>query len=296
MTKPVPLYTIEEHNEAFYVWCLARQNGEIRPFGNTLLHVDHHPDFEAGGYNAYFGSQAPSLQEAAVLTRQALGIADFITPAIWYGLFNDILFIGEYNAPLRKPAQRTVMLTGEQELTLGDVNAFTRLKLVDEISTTRLFTYRQGGLGYYRAVQPCVLDIDIDYFCTDDSLSTVPEKRLEITKEAYLQYKNDPHHPFRILPRLVISMREEDGHYYMVYKEYTPTPAPPSDKTVLNRIKLFLRWLSTSELQPQMISICRSRYSGYTPSDRWAFIEENLLKGLHELYDIQSREGWNILL
>ncbi len=288
----IPLTIIEEHNEVFYVWADAVERGELRPFGNTLLHVDHHPDFEAGGYPIRFRNEGLTLAQAAEMTRHALGIADFICPAIWYGLFNDIVFIGEKSLFLRKAEQRTLTLVGEKELVLGDMTAFTRRKLVEDGANTRLFAYRSGGFGYYRAIQPCVLDIDLDFFCSDDSLSTAQPKRLEMTREAYQDYRDNPYHPFRLLPKLMVTAREEDGRHYLVYEEHVPIPEPPSDKTVLNRIKLFLRWLRQYDIRPQLISICRSRHSGYTPAHRWDFIEQNLLEGLGKLYDVQSRKAW----
>jgi len=54
--KMVPLYIIEEHHEAFYIWNKTTEQGFLPPFGNTLLHVDHHTDFEGGSYGADFSA------------------------------------------------------------------------------------------------------------------------------------------------------------------------------------------------------------------------------------------------
>jgi hypothetical protein len=130
-----------------------------------------------------------------------------------------------------------------------------------------------------------VLDIDLDYFCSDESLSSVPHKRLEITEQAYRDVTENPYHPFRLLPKAWLRPQEDGGRFYLSYLGL-PKPEPlPEKKRIVKRMDLFIDWLARSKIAVSMISICRSRYSGYTHRDVWEEIEKGLLKRLSEVYD-----------
>ena len=45
------------------------------------------------------------------------------------------------------------------------------------------YTYHEGALSDTGMLENVVLDIDLDYFCWDNSLSTTAPKRIEITKK-----------------------------------------------------------------------------------------------------------------
>lgn len=53
--------------------------------------------------------------------------------------------------------------------------------------------------------------MDLDYFCWDDSLLSVPEKRVEITKEAYEGCLADRYHPLRLLPARTVKPQVVGG-------------------------------------------------------------------------------------
>lgn len=86
----MPFLTMEEHHEAFYYWGLAVEKGWIPPQGNVLFHVDHHDDLTCGGYFHDFSKSFLTLEERRVFTYSALGIADFIVPALYEGLFSQM--------------------------------------------------------------------------------------------------------------------------------------------------------------------------------------------------------------
>ena len=59
----IPVYIMEEHHEAFYYWNYFIECGLIPPKHNYLLHIDHHDDMEAGGYDWDFRIPWESLEQ-----------------------------------------------------------------------------------------------------------------------------------------------------------------------------------------------------------------------------------------
>jgi hypothetical protein len=287
----IPLYIIEEHNEAFRVWNVAVDGGFLPPFGNSLLHVDHHPDFEAGGYGGDMDALFSAPEDILAFGEKCLGIADFICPAIYQGTFNEIVFLRDFMSPISKPDRMTMSLDQSGALSFQSQNALSRVTMRSPEADHRLFTYRQGGLaGEFHTPQPLTLDIDLDYFCWDDSRSGMADKKLEITEEAYRAVTENPYHSFRTLPKMLFRAVSENGRFYIEYFGLPkPDPLPP-DELIFQRVDKFARWLEKNPPPPRVISICRSRHSGYTPASAWSTIENELLGKLSELYDYDTQD------
>ena len=88
MKLRMPSYSFDEHHEAFYYWGEAIEKGYLKPKGNVLFHVDHHDDYEYGAYFRDFTKPFASLEERKEFTYHKLGIADFIVPALFEGIFD----------------------------------------------------------------------------------------------------------------------------------------------------------------------------------------------------------------
>ena len=131
----------------------------------------------------------------------------------------------------------------------------------------------------------------MDYFCWDDSLVSVPEKRVEITKEAYEGCLADRYHPLRLLPaRTVKPQVVGGGRYYLAFLEGLPRDPLPSDRLILKRIERLISYLGDQGVLPKAIDVCRSFISGYLPAEKAAFVEESFMKRLGELYPLQMVE------
>jgi hypothetical protein len=87
-----------------------------------------------------------------------------------------------------------------------------------------------------------------------------------------------------------MKVTDENGRYYVNYN-YMPEPirekATASEAEILNRINRFAEFLQTNRIRPQIIDICRSRFSGYTPEHQWQFIEKNLIAQLNTLFELK---------
>lgn len=289
----IPLFIMEEHHEAFYIWSYGYFNRLINPFGNTLLHVDAHSDMCVMGYRTSLDELEEDLEQVLNFVYSELGIADFLLPAVYQGVFNNITWLN--NNPTSPGKNHNMYVASAQPegkyFKTGEINNFLRPYLQKENNKWgkhQFFTYQELGLkSEFKTSQPLVLDIDIDYFCSDNSLSSV-EKKIEITKEAYDEFRDNRYHFFRILPMASYSVGKEKGHFYLYYSEMQEEPGRPvlSSEMIIQRIHKFGEFLTKNQVEPKMIDLCRSRYSGYTPAQQWEFIESELLKVLKEIYDL----------
>ena len=86
----IPVTVMDEHNDAYYHWICYIEHKFIPPAGNYLLHIDHHDDFEFGGYDWDLNKMPDTPKDALDFVDRALGIADFIAPTLWQGIFSTV--------------------------------------------------------------------------------------------------------------------------------------------------------------------------------------------------------------
>ncbi len=288
----VPLFIIEEHHEAWFIWNYGYFNGFLRPYGNTLLHVDSHEDLGISRLNASVDELEDDLPKIYTYGYQELGIASFIMPAIYRGIINNYTFLGRYDAYCGQKQDRFVASwqSRGKYFESGEVKPLLRKYLKSRENgwgKYQFYSYQEIGLaGRFTTCQPLILDIDLDYFSCDNSLSSVQSK-VEITKEAYLDFADNIYHPLRIMPAAAFAVGKEDECYYLYYIERQEERdlKKVSTETIDKRIDRFINFLRHNNVQPGLIDICRSRFSGYTPQDQWKYIENKLLEGLSCLYD-----------
>ena len=289
----IPCVMIDEHRDAYCCWTYFVNEGFIGESGNYLLHVGHHDDYEIGLYERDLTRMPRTFDEALDFTDKELGIADFIVPALWQGMFGTF-----HNLKTVLPASfkdRTHVLLLKDGNFLERRRAITPLleeRIKTDPESCRIYAYREGGLHHADRIDAAsiVLDVDLDYFCWDDSLLSVPEKRVEITKEAYGDYLADRNHPLRLLPARTVKPRVVGGRYYLAFLEGAPRDPLPSERLILRRIDRLISYLGDQDVLPKAIDVCRSSISGYLPAEKAAFVEENFMKRLGELYPLQMVE------
>lgn len=289
----IPVMRMYEHNEAYYYWNKMIEAGYIEQTGNYLLHVDHHPDMEGGGY-AWDFTHKPVGEEVKKFTYDVLGIADFIQPAIFYRIFSEVHILKNLMPVELKPQSELIQCTDGKCLIKRPMIPFIHAgKDVEEPEKYSFYTYYEGGLGNPESFQKIiqdksvVLDVDLDYFCWDDSLSTRNPKRIEITKEAYEEYLADTYHFLKILPRRLMYAVEADGKYYLEYKEQILPNKRPTKEKILQRMDKLLDWFAKCNLQPAAIDVCSSHCSGYLPEEMYPWIEEVFLEKLWKLWELE---------
>lgn len=290
----VPLFVLEEHHEAYFIWNYGCFNGFINPFGNTLLHVDSHDDLVAAKLNSSVDELEDDLSRIYEYGYKEFGIATFIIPSIYRGIINNYTFMCRYDNHWGKKINKYIASHESKGnfFKVGEVNSFLRLQLESDENRWggyQFFSYQEIGLGsQFASSQPLILDIDLDYFSCDNSLSSADTK-IEITAEAYQEFKNNKYHPFRIMPAAALSVRQEGTRYYLHYDEWQEIPdlKKVSGDLIDKRIARFIDFLDRNALRPALIDICRSRFSGYTPEDQWLYIENKLMDGLRQLYSLK---------
>lgn len=289
----IPLYIMEEHNEAFLYWHQFIRDGLIPPAGNYLLHIDHHDDFEGGGYR-FDPNHIPgdNMEEIRRITYRDLGIANFIAPAVYEKIFSTVHIVKNLApAPLAKDEMVARCPDGKFLSCAKYLPFLHSEKKQNNESGYAFFNLLENGLGDIRIdgslVPECgyVLDLDLDYFCWDNSLSTVKRKLLEITPEAYREVTADKYHPFRLFPVAMVFPVEIDGKYYLEYREELPPDKLPSRERILKRIENLMAWLKAQPVSPAVIDICTSRFSGYLPADAYPFVKDEVLKALECLQE-----------
>lgn len=290
----IPLLKMQEHCEAYALWHLAVDRGWLPSTGNLLLHVDHHDDLGYGPYWHNFEEPVTNAQQARAFAEKALGIADFIVPSFWDGIFDEMInFTSIFESP--EQVQKNVVFCAHPH----QLNFRELIPLVDGEAIKnhdpryRVVTCRKLSLCPIAPLdKPVVLDVDLDYFCWDHSLSTGVPARMEVTRAAYEEFCGNPLHPWRITARRMLFAEQEDGRYYIVLREPPLTKRDTRDELVLRRLDKFAAWLEQNGIRPAVIDVCRSSLSGYCPADRVEWIEEELLKRLTALYSPLDEQTW----
>jgi hypothetical protein len=251
----------------------------------VLFHVDHHDDLTCGGYEHDFSKPFSGPEERKTFTYSRLGIADFIIPALYEGLFSHMFNMKGLVTQPFSAEERLIRLRGSCVLEPGRYIPFLHAdKRRDGAQGYGFYTYHEGALSDTGELEHVVLDIDLDYFCWDNALSTAAPKRVEITREAYEEFCADPYHPFRILPRALIRAEADNGRYYLHYQE-PPTEEPMADeKQIRARVDRFFNWLGSQPWEPALVTLCRSARSGYLPRDKAGLVEELVCEGLQRLW------------
>lgn len=289
----IPTIVADEHNEAFVAWHRFKEKKIIGERGNYLLHVDHHDDMAFGGYDWDFTKPVETAAEARHLMDKALGIADFIVPAIYQRLFSTVHILKNLRASKLIKKEQYVCLASATKLICGDYIPFfhTAEKAKSE-SPYRFFTRVDGGLSPEKDLPESgmVLDVDLDYFCWDDSLSSVPEARIEITATAYEEYMSNPNHPIRIIPRKLATVKERAGKYYLVYDEHLPPSQIADEETIVSRMDRLMEYLAPVKEAILAVDVCRSSHSGYLPRSRAAFVEREFFARLRRIMDLEFLE------
>ncbi|EIC21481.1 hypothetical protein Thi970DRAFT_01692 [Thiorhodovibrio frisius] len=295
---------IEEHHEAFLAWLLAAARGWIAPTGNWLLHVDTHADMSLPCLNQSLhsirldavGADRQSLRR---FTYEELGIGDFILPALYLGLFERIDWLrpapseATHPPPVRAKPLYLASLEGDGRRLRLTANRF-QAGLLDPAGWARahfrsITTQTPADAAVDSrapSALPWVLDIDLDYFHSDDAAAETME--IQITEAEYRAYRDHPYHRVRLHGGCVRAFCRE-GQYYYRFARSAPGGSPVFERArVTERIQVFMDWLKRLPHQPSLITVCRSSISGYVPADQVDWLEQQVLDGLAMLYPLRQ--------
>jgi hypothetical protein len=290
-------FIIEEHNEAFYVWnyCVAQRL--MPPTHNVLLHVDEHADMNIPRFNTSLTALSGNLRQLKQFTYTEVGIATFIVPTLFQGLFSKVYWIKQqHKTPTRRAKAmyvRSYNSDGKKLLT-GRLTPALRQQSTRPDSDLRPFDYYLRTLDTLPATRDVVLDLDLDFFSCTGNPNELQEISLEITAAQYADYLATPYHRSRYLgPK--VSVEQVEGRYYLhfnhfreLYPDTYPFTLKVDEATIEQRVAAFIDRLGQRKIRPRVATICRSRYSGYTPNDQWQLIERQVIDGLRSLYPVET--------
>ena len=280
---PIPLTILEEHHEAFPVWVTARNQKRIPAENNALLHIDEHADMAVPSFQEPVKNWPTDWNNLYRLTFEELSIANFIYAAIYIGLIDEMVWL-QHGAVVEPKVYHVYSSKRE-----GKVLRVTKdIKTAGLLSPERKhFTFRkqrlQEELPSFASV---LLDIDLDYFsCADPKVAG----RIEVTAEEYHRYTSNRYHQFRLQACNLFKPERQDDKFYFHLNFDTPSDEPSSkvsEAIIVQRLDQLQRYLEHHKIQPVLITVCRSKFSGYTPADQCDFIQEELLKRLNSLYGL----------
>lgn len=300
--KKIPIVLMEEHRDAYYHWHRFIDMGAISPSGNYLFHIDHHDDMESRGYDWDMTSMPQNEKEALDFTDRCLGIADFIVPAMWEGTFDTVHILKELvptniinsniDIRLMQGSRGFIDVTDltkakkDQDWHAGAPWLIPDKRNPAEASVTCQVKF--GGLNNSDRFprEGLVLDVDLDYFCWDNSTTFGEPKRIEITEDAYWSFLNDRDHPLRILATHILDVTRDEGKYWLYFPQTYPQDNMPDDEAILRRIQRLYYYLRYTGIRPAAIDVCRSVRSGYLPVQKADFVQNNFMQMMEEIFPL----------
>lgn len=303
----IPIYIMEEHHQAFYLWYQAVEKGIMPEFDNILIHIDAHSDLEPPVVRQPFKTIIKSKENVKNYTFSELGIANFIIPAIYEKLFNgyawvypDFSNIKSAESPGSGPVYskkyvRTYENKGQLYI-LSDCNNSVNLesiKIFDCYSgTIDSFLNRQFNIFNNRPEdkRSIVLDIDLDFFSL--SQHDYRDLSIEITEDEYNRILNDPYHFMRSDGKCFL--QKKSGKYYLAMNKkegmHIKSLTQVSMTIIKKRVEKLQIFCELYSIDPCLIHICRSRISGYTPAHQCGDIEDHLIEMLTKEFDCAKPE------
>lgn len=284
----IETYIIEEHHEAFLVWNLAKEYGIITPQRNVLLHVDEHSDLGTPRCKKSI-LDLKTLEDIEAFTYTNLKIGNFIVPAVYQGLIDSIYWIKQKHRETKSYQRyvRSVNTQGKKFVVMQTLPEGINLTN-DDVQVFQVYKQEIANLDCPKEV---ILDVDLDYFSSQDPTESI-DVFIEITEKEYNEFKKNRYHQINFFGRHVEAIKHKNQYFYAFnnYEEIYASPFKQDNDVIVERMNNFIQGLEIMDIKPSLITICRSAFSGYTPSDQCKFIQKLLLKGLHSLYDLNIHQ------
>lgn len=287
----IPAFIIEEHHEAFLIWHYALINGLLTDGKKCLLHIDEHSDMSIPRLDTSLDALEGNLESIRQFTYAELSIANFVLAAVYQELINEVVWVRQKHRHAdEKKLDMFVSSCNDLGKKLLTGRAENQIDAVAPgIKTLKRYRYTQTTISQLESIKsPFLLDIDLDYFSCIQNPYDNYEIEIEITEKEFLGFQGDLYHRLRFITSKLEAIERGGKYYYLInsYKEVYDSHLKVSDRELIQRVKSFFAQLSKQPHSPELITICRSRFSGFTPVEQWELIEAAVLEGLDKLYGI----------
>lgn len=287
----IPTYIVEEHHEVFIAWNNAILDGNVSPANNVLYHFDEHSDLSTPQFNSDINQVKGNLRKIRQFTYKELNISTFIIPVVYLGIINEVFWFKYRDESVKKDRNCYVRSYNNDGMKLlsGDIEKLNPHEIYTDI---RKFKLCQATPDFIIGKDDVLLDIDLDFFSCAGNPKLNEEVAIEITKEEFDKFKADKYSKIKYCGvSKVDTYKENDKYYYLInyFKHLYPCKLRKTPAEIKERIYYFIYNLKNRHIIPSVITICRSRYSGYTPEDQWELIENELLSGLKNLYQLKFK-------
>lgn len=289
----MPIYTFDEHNEAFFFWQKAKHDGFI-DLPLDLLHVDAHNDMgrrEKFAKSVYFpnGSDRDYLGYYREFAQTELDIASFILPAVLNKLIRNVYFVFPSWRNF-KPKRRRMNICSafgegkilKYNLMIGGDTDPRALKAYPDLTR---FNYSMLPVDKVPRNRKVILDIDLDFFACRDSIQNHMGYELEVTKDQFAAKDALLRDQTLRFSGVAFEFTERDGKYFarVSPRRGKDVSHLPSRQEIVAEIETVVNTLVAKKVKPAAVTICRSCVSGYCPREYAGFIEEELKRALGEL-------------
>jgi hypothetical protein len=286
----VPLYVVDEHNEAFYCWHKAHAEGCLNePL--DLFHVDAHDDMGRPGTfrsSLYAPSDSPdgNAEYYRDFANTELHNGNFIIPAVLGGLVRNVYFIYPKWRKF-KPGRKRFNVSsvfGEGKIMKYGMKAEENMegRMHKALPDFTSYSYCMRDIDGIPRNRRVILDIDLDYFACRDSIQNQFRYELAITAEQYRNRDALLSDKTLAFAGLSFEFLERDGGYAVqvapaLGKDVAHLPAKDE---VTAEIGALVDALRARKIRPVVVTIARSCISGYCPADYVSMIERELTRKL----------------
>ncbi len=286
----IPLYIMDEHNEAFYWWHRAHLEGSFdEPY--DLFHIDAHDDMgrpESFRKSLYFPEDSlvrnPEYYRDFAATE--LDHGNFIIPAVLGRLVRNVYFIYPKWRKFKPQRKRynVSSVFGEGKILKYGMKAVdkTDKRFLNALPDLVFYSYSMLDMNKIPCNKKVILDIDLDYFACRDSILNHFRYALAITPEQYRNRDAWLSDKTLAFAGLSFEFSEKNGQYFVhvAHKKGKEISHMPAMDEIVSEISAMIDILHSKKIRPMVVTIARSCISGYCPRDYMDEIEKELTRKL----------------